>query len=827
MQKLFLDGLIYTKFRSFRIPFCKKLSASSDLAIKKLLYPDIHDQFQYAFEIKQYFSRSLITNIPSKAELLDLILKRPPPENRNPIYQVSEPVESESSDEEPIIFSKENRFAQVLKCYNLNALPNIHSVDSRLGELLERLPNRGSKSQTQGYEVRDWLKMFCHHWGYQNERMEDAKKEWLTWLSNKDNYSQNEHGYVAEWESFCRHCTSKKGKSYDLPLDYLLAFVHEVEKKFDAKSKASGKKKKITDSLEEQDEREEIFNNEDSVNFIEHEEEVVQQEEERPNRPNFLGYPFEEQKLHRPFSLKDLDFHLTKSPRGVIEDSVENIKIVVDYYNLFCAKIRTIGSILFKTINSRTKLVDYKFVKQYPHFDEHIKIHTRDAKGHLRNLSISVGGWIAKKAIGGLKAYDNITFDTKLSDTECEITSCFNLFRGFPILKELEEGKYQTSDDKCATILEHIRENICHSRKPEEKKALYEHFMKKLATHLRTPGENKTGILLYGQSGSGKGLTTELLKNVFGASNCQYFVTFDQATDKFNSKLSRCCVAFVDEVHGTKNSSKFSQISHTQTRIGAHMKALISEGEIVINPKGVNSYQVPNCIFWFFLTDLLHGLSKKNLLYFSNFKKKDLEPNDRRIDAFFVKGLRPTATEQEKLAKQEFFKKLAEEIKTPEAVASFAQHLLNIDLRGFNPRLVLESSHRNTLVMEGAKDVVLLFFTYIDQFQPNWKQKEEIYYETIEDEKTKQKKEILKTRFIEPPHYDCEKEIRYISVDDYYQFIRNHQTRASNKMVSKSSAIEIAKVICAFLGLELNFKNFIEVPNDWQTFKKNSRLTLE
>lgn len=601
----YIDGSVYTKFRSFRLPFCKKLSAKSRDAIKKIL-PDHHPML--AFKIKEIFDRSLITHIPPKIEFVSLYrLKR----------KIPDPPEVVDSEDEPVnIFSKDNRFVQVLKCYNLNALPNIHSIDSRLGELLERLPNRGTKNQTQGFEVRDWLKMFCHHWGVENERMDDALNEWLTWLSNKDNFQENRSTYISEWHSFCRHCQEKKIGSYALPLDYLLAFVHEVEKKFDAKSKASGKKKKITDSLEERDEHEEIFNNEDSVNFIEHEEEVVQQEEEeRPNRPNFLGYPFEEQKLHRPFSLKDLDFHLTKSPRGVIEDSIENIKIVVDYYNLFCAKIRTIGSILFKTINSRTKLVDYKFVKQYPHFDEHIKIHTRDAKGHLRNLSISVGGWIAKKAIGGLKAYDNITFDTKLSDSECEITSCFNLFRGFPILKELEEGKYQTSDDKCATILEHIRENICHSRKPEEKKALYEHFMKKLATHLRTPGENKTGILLYGQSGSGKGLTTELLKNVFGASNCQYFVTFDQATDKFNSKLSRCCVAFVDEVHGTKNSSKFSQISHTQTRIGAHMKALISEGEIVINPKGVNSYQVPNCIFWFFLTDLLHGLSKKKIYY--------------------------------------------------------------------------------------------------------------------------------------------------------------------------------------------------------------------
>ena len=607
----YLDGLIYTKFRSFRLPYCKKLSAESNYAIKKILYPE----WESHSHLQEIFYDSLITNVPNKAEFLSVITKRTAPDQRNKVYPTVDSQETEDIEEEPIIFSKENRFAQVLKCYNLNALPNIHSVDSRLGELLERLPNRGSKSQTQGYEVRDWLKMFCHHWGYQNERMEDAKKEWLTWLSNKDNYSQNEHGYISEWESFCRHCATKKEKSYDLPLEYLLAFVHEVEKKFDAKTKASRKKKKITDSLEEQDEYEEIFN-EDSVNFIEHEDEIVeQQEEERPNRPNFLGYPFEEQKLHRPFSLKDLDFHLVKSPRGVIEDSIENIKIVVDYYNLFCAKIRTIGSILFKTINPRSKLVDYKFVKQYPHFDEHIKIHTRDAKGHLRNLSISVGGWISKKAIGGLKAYDNITFDTKLSDSACEITSCFNLFRGFPILKELEEGKYQTSDDKCATILEHIRENICYSRKPEEKKALYDHFRKKLATHLRTPGENKTGILLYGQSGSGKGLTTELVKNLFGASNCQYFVTFDQATDKFNSKLSRCCVAFVDEVHGTKNSSKFSQISHTQTRIGAHMKALISESEIVINPKGVNSYQVPNCIFWFFLTDLLHGLSSFFIIF--------------------------------------------------------------------------------------------------------------------------------------------------------------------------------------------------------------------
>ncbi len=278
--------------------------------------------------------------------------------------------------------------------------------------------------------------------------------------------------------------------------------------------------------------------------------------------------------------------------------------------------------------------------------------------------------------------------------------------------------------------------------------------------------------------------------------------------------MASCAVGIVDEVHGTKNQSRFGGgISHYQTQIGAFMKALITEPKIRINPKGINPYYVPNCILWVFITDKAHGLG--------------LDPDDRRMNVFIALALSLVATPNEKLAQKMFFKKLSKEIEDPEAILNFVHYLINeVDISNFDPTSVLETSHRSKLVWEGAIDVILMFLAYVEQFQPDWKKLQTV---SIIKNDENEDEEIYKE--IDPPHLDCEKNVRLVSVSEFFKYLLDNKSRGAAKVLSKTNELEIAKKVASWLNLDLkvepNHKSFIEVPNDWETFKANQKLSIK
>ncbi len=249
------------------------------------------------------------------------------------------------------------------------------------------------------------------------------------------------------------------------------------------------------------------------------------------------------------------------------------------------------------------------------------------------------------------------------------------------------------------------------------------------------------------------------------------------------------------------------------------MKALITEPQIRINPKMVNPYWVPNCILWIFITDKAHGLG--------------LDPDDRRMNVFLAKALSLVATQNEKNSFKLFFKELSKEIDCDESIINFAHYLINrVDISQFDPTSVLETSHRCKLVWEGAIDVILMFLAYVEQFQPNWKKLEMVTLvkkKSEDDSDDEQMEEVYSE--IDPPHRDAEKNVRLIPVSDFFKYLLENKSRGSSKVLSKTDELEVAKKVASWLNLDLkvepNHKSFIEVPEDWETFKSNQKLLIK
>lgn len=529
--KPFLDR-IYTTFRSFRLPLCKKQKASV-AAVKRFLYTKEMDLSSFCEATpfiskdkgfnRQYFLASLITFFPStsKAQLLDFSII---PEIQLQKKTVLLP-ESVNNEPRPNRVPAPSLFAEALDLYCIQAKPNIHvNLDTTLGSLLARLPNHGDQKETQGYDVRNYLKMFCHHWGDQRGDMDQAKKEWLLWLSNKNNYQQNLESYNSEWNSLVSHCLKHGFSSFTLDLSLLSSFVQAVEKKF-------GKKKKTIEVSEEESitSPEQVFMEEDSIMSPP----TPVSSPHLPINKSIFDIPFHVPKLLQIekkfciFDLKDLDALLIKNSRGIPYRNAQNTETLVNYYNLFCAKVHSLNSIIFKTLNPQTKQVEYKFVKDYPGVHQQISVISQGEDRRSRTKTISISTWLAGAPLGELLSYQTITFDTRMSQSICEEVGCFNLFRGFKMLKKAR--KLNNPDYlKCQNILDHLEKNICHSDDPIEQKKLFEHLLKMLATHLLFPGSNTCGILIQGRSGCGKGKFYNICKRIFGQNHTKYFVTLSQ-----------------------------------------------------------------------------------------------------------------------------------------------------------------------------------------------------------------------------------------------------------------------------------------------------------
>jgi hypothetical protein len=147
----------------------------------------------------------------------------------------------------------------------------------------------------------------------------------------------------------------------------------------------------------------------------------------------------------------------------------------------------------------------------------------------------------------------------------------FNLWTGFgctPI-----EGE-------CGSYLDHLHNNICGGNREH-----FEYLFNWMAYAVQYPERpGGVAVVMRGREGTGKGVAAKEFGKLFG-SHFRHVCHAKHLTGHFNAHLQQCSVLFADEAFFAGDRSHESPL-----------KALITEETMLIEPKGVDSYAVQNCV---------------------------------------------------------------------------------------------------------------------------------------------------------------------------------------------------------------------------------------
>ncbi len=115
-----------------------------------------------------------------------------------------------------------------------------------------------------------------------------------------------------------------------------------------------------------------------------------------------------------------------------------------------------------------------------------------------------------------------------------------------------------------------------------------------IAHDLQKPEENRTWcLLLKSEQGVGKSVLFKMIEKLHGSFNCRWLET-DELVDKYRPWLTRCYVAFVNEID-MSNEGKGSKRSKL-----ARLKNLITEDTHSVEEKYINTFQ-HRCHYRFYL----------------------------------------------------------------------------------------------------------------------------------------------------------------------------------------------------------------------------------
>ena len=232
-----------------------------------------------------------------------------------------------------------------------------------------------------------------------------------------------------------------------------------------------------------------------------------------------------------------------------------------------------------------------------------------------------------------------------------------NLWRGWGA--EPKAGQWRT-------IAEHLLTVICNNERDA-----YLYLIGLLARwvqHPDSPGE--VAIVLRGEKGTGKGSFADVIKRWF-RHHAVHISQPKHLTGNFNAHLADCLFLFADEVvwGGDKQGEGV-------------LKALITERAVHIEPKGINSFQMPN---------------RLKILMASNADWcVPVTADERRYLVLDVSSGRR--------GDRDYFNRLHAAIEGGEAEAMLHE-LLGMDLSGFSHRDVPHTSGLNCQKVEGLDSV--------------------------------------------------------------------------------------------------------------------------
>ncbi|TXN76445.1 hypothetical protein FV228_00335 [Methylobacterium sp. WL18] len=273
----------------------------------------------------------------------------------------------------------------------------------------------------------------------------------------------------------------------------------------------------------------------------------------------------------------------------------------------------------------RTKPVYYTF-EAFKGLNDHIKVGRQKA-----------GSWWLSHP--NRRQYDGITFAPGMRGEICEAPGLLNLWQGFGISPR--RGDWSLMERHIDEVL--AGGNVHH--------ALY--IKKWLAWSVQSPGERAEAVLVFksDEEGAGKGTLGNAIMRIFGTHG-RRVDRADHLTGKFNAHLQDICFLFADEAFWPGDKSAEGVL-----------KGLVTEPTRLIEPKGINPYEVDNC---------LHIMIASN-----NAWTVPAGPTARRFAVFRVSACR--------VGDDKWFRAIHEQLDNGGREAMLFS-LLNMDLGKWHPR---------------------------------------------------------------------------------------------------------------------------------------------
>lgn len=233
----------------------------------------------------------------------------------------------------------------------------------------------------------------------------------------------------------------------------------------------------------------------------------------------------------------------------------------------------------------------------------------------------------------------------------------FNLWRGFGV---------QPGPGNWATLLQHLREVICSHNEMH-----LEWLLGWLAYCVQHPERQaEVAVVLRGRKGTGKGMIGQMLMRIF-RNHALHITNSRHLVGNFNSHLADALFLFLDEAYwgGDRQGEGV-------------LKGLITERAIMIEPKGVDAFPLPN---------------RLKILMASNADwVVPASADERRYLILDVSD--------RKRGDQDYFRRLHEAIEGPE-LGAMLHHLLTRDLSCWNHRAPPHTAALNEQKLLGADSV--------------------------------------------------------------------------------------------------------------------------
>jgi predicted AAA+ superfamily ATPase len=240
--------------------------------------------------------------------------------------------------------------------------------------------------------------------------------------------------------------------------------------------------------------------------------------------------------------------------------------------------------------------------------------------------------------------YKSVDFVPYLIAPETPNTEIFNMFEGF----KFSYVEQKEPVDSVKPWINHILNVIC-SGNPEQAKKLTQW----MAHIIQKPTQKAFAVILYGKQGTGKSILYEFFTRCIGKDLSLQVGKLEDLTQTHNTHVRGKLIINANECT--------NQPANRDVNI---LKGLITETDLIINPKNVNQYTVSNF---------------SRIMITSNYKQcMRLDADDRRYFCMEISD--------KKKNNEEYFAPLVDGLTNERTQEDFFTYLANYDISDFHPQ---------------------------------------------------------------------------------------------------------------------------------------------